>query len=133
MAKIIPFQGIRPTQDKVSLVTCRSFEDYTPVEIAYLLEYNPFSFLHVLNPAYVNPQKVTSDKRFKMVAAKLNDFKKEEILIKEEKPVFYLYQIKTKNYSFIGIVAGTSIDDYNNNVIKRHEDTLEYRVDLFKE
>jgi len=68
-----------------------------------------------------------------VVAAKLNDFKKEAILIKEEKPVFYLYQIETKNYSFTGIVAGTSIDDYNNNIIKKHEDTLEYRVNLFKE
>ncbi|WP_413513182.1 DUF1015 domain-containing protein [Myroides odoratus] len=133
MAKIIPFQGIRPTRDKASLVTCRSFEDYNAVELAYLLDYNPFSFLHVLNPAYVNPQKVTSDKRFKMVAAKFNDFKKEGILTKEEDPVLYLYQIETKSWKFTGIVAGTSIEDYENNIIKRHEDTLEYRVKLFKE
>jgi uncharacterized protein (DUF1015 family) len=133
MAKIIPFKGLRPTQDKVSLVSCRSYEDYNAVEIAYLLDYNPFSFLHVLNPAYVNPQKVTSDKRFKMVAAKLNDFKKEGILITEDKPVLYLYQIKTKFWQFTGIVAGTTIDDYKNNVIKKHEDTLDYRVRMFKE
>ncbi|WP_010249997.1 DUF1015 domain-containing protein [Myroides injenensis] len=133
MAKIIPFQGLRPTRDKVSLVSCRSYEEHTAVEIAYLLDYNPFSFLHVLNPAYVNPQKVTSDKRFKMVAAKLNDFKKEGILIKEEKPVLYLYQIQNKTTLFTGIIAGTSLEDYQTNVIKKHEDTLEYRVKLFKE
>ncbi|MHC5201623.1 DUF1015 domain-containing protein [Myroides sp. LJL119] len=133
MAKIIPFQGIRPTKDKVSLVSCRSFEDYTAVELAYLLDFNPFSFLHVLNPAYVNLQKVTSDKRFKMVSAKLNDFKKEGILLKEEKPVFYVYQIKTKTSNFTGIIAGCSLEDYQSGVIKRHEDTLEYRVALFKE
>ncbi len=133
MAKIIPFKGLRPTRDKVSLVSCRSFEDYNAVEIAYLLDYNPFSFLHVLNPAYVNPSKVTYDKRYKMVAAKLNDFKKEGILITEDKPIYYLYQISTKSWSFTGIVAGTSIDDYQSNVIKKHEDTLEFRVRLFKE
>lgn len=133
MAKIIPFRGLRPTTDKVSLVSCRSYEDYTPVEIAYHLDYNPFSFLHVLNPAYVNPQKVTADKRFKMVHAKLNDYKKEGVLIKEKSPVLYLYQIESKNSTFTGIVAGTSIEDYQNNIIKRHEDTLEYRVDLFTE
>lgn len=133
MAQIIPFRGLRPTTDKVTLVSCRSYEDYTPAEIAYHLEYNPFSFLHVLNPAYVNPQKVTADKRFKMVHAKLNDYKKEGFLIKEEKPVLYLYQIESKNNQFTGIVAGTSIEDYQNNIIKKHEDTLEYRVDLFKE
>ncbi|MEC4116428.1 DUF1015 domain-containing protein [Myroides phaeus] len=133
MAKIIPFKGLRPTRDKVSLVSCRSFEDYNAVEIAYLLDYNPYSFLHVLNPAYVNPQKVTYDKRFKMVAAKLKDFKKEGILVTEDKPIFYLYQITTKSWQFTGIVAGTSIEDYQSNVIKKHEDTLEYRVKLFKE
>ncbi|MTG98295.1 MULTISPECIES: DUF1015 domain-containing protein [Myroides] len=133
MAKILPFQGVRPTRDKVSLVSCRSFEDYTTVELAYLLDYNPFSFLHVLHPAYVNPQKVTSDKRFKMVAAKLKDFKKENILVKEEKPIFYLYQIQTKSHVFTGIIAGTTLEDYNDNVILKHEDTLEYRVKLFKE
>ncbi|MCC9043704.1 DUF1015 domain-containing protein [Myroides sp. M-43] len=133
MAKIIPFKGLRPTRDKVGLVSCRSFEDYNAVEIAYLLEYNPFSFLHVLNPAYVNQSKVTYDKRYKMVAAKLNDFKKEGILINEDKPVYYLYQISTKTWSFTGIVAGTSIEDYQSNVIKKHEDTLEFRVRLFKE
>lgn len=133
MAKIIPFQGIRPTKDKVSLVSCRSFEDYSAVELAYLLDFNPFSFLHVLNPAYVNPQKVTSDKRFKMVAAKLSDFKKEGILVKEEKPIFYVHQIKTKTCNFTGIIAGCSLEDYQSGVIKKHEDTLEYRVELFKE
>ena len=133
MAKIIPFQGLRPTQDKVNLVCCRSFEDHSTVEIAYLLDFNPYSFLHVLYPAYVNPQKVTSDKRFKMVASKLKDFKKEGIFIQEDKPVFYLYQIESKKGTFSGIIAGTCLEDYTNNVIKRHEDTLTYRVDLFKE
>ncbi len=133
MAKIIPFQGLRPTKDKVSLVSCRSFEDYSTVELAYLLDFNPFSFLHVLNPAYVNPQKVTTDKRYKMVSAKLNDFKKEGILLKEDKPIFYVYQIKTKSSQFTGIIAGCSLEDYQDDIIKKHEDTLEYRVELFKE
>lgn len=133
MAKIIPFQGLRPTVDKVSLVTARSYEDYSAAELAYLLKYNPFSFLHIINPAYVNQQKVTADKRFKMVSNKLGDFKKEGVLIKDETPCFYIYQIEKKNSSFTGILAGTAIDDYQSNVIKKHEDTLEYRVQVFKE
>ena len=133
MAKIIPFQGLRPTADKVSLVTSRSYEDYTAAELAYLLEYNPFSFLHVINPAYVNQQKVTADKRFKMVSNKLNDFKKEGVFVKEELPSFYVYQIEKKNSLFTGILAGTAIEDYQKNIIKKHEDTLAYRVQVFKE
>jgi uncharacterized protein (DUF1015 family) len=133
MAKIIPFKAVRPTLDKVSLVTSRSYDEYSAAELASQLDFNPFSFLHVLNPAYVNQQKIGLEKRFKLVAQKYNDFKSEEILIQEEKAVFYLYEIESKNRIFTGIIAGTSIEDYQNNIIKKHEDTLQYRVELFKD
>lgn len=133
MAKIIPFKAVRPTRDKVSLVTSRSYDEYSPAELASQLDFNPFSFLHVLNPAYVNQQKIGLEKRFKLVAQKYHDFKEEQILIKEDKPVFFIYEIQSKNQQFTGIIAGTAIADYQNNVIKKHEDTLQYRVELFKD
>lgn len=133
MSKIIPFKAVRPTRDKVSLVTSRSYDEYSPAELASQLDFNPFSFLHVLNPAYVNQQKIGLEKRFKSVAQKYNDFKEEVFLVKEEKPVFFLYEIQTKIQTFTGIIAGTSIEDYQNNIIKKHEDTLQYRVELFKD
>jgi uncharacterized protein (DUF1015 family) len=133
MAKIVPFQAVRPAKDKVSLVTSRSYDEYTPAELASQLDYNPFSFLHVLNPLYTNLQKSSFEKRFKLVHAKYEEFKYEEILHKEKKPVFYLYEIKSKSRTFTGLIAATSIEDYRNNVIKKHEDTLQYRVELFKD
>ena len=133
MAKIIPFKAVRPTRDKVSLVTSRSYDEYSPGELASQLDFNPFSFLHVLNPAYVNQQKAGLEKRFKLVAQKYRDFKEEEVFIKEEKPVFYIYEIQTKLHNFTGIIAATALEDYRNNVIKKHEDTLQYRVELFKD
>ncbi len=133
MSKIIPFKAVRPTPDKVALVTCRNYDDYSPAELASWLDFNPYSFLHVINPAYVHSQKITLDKRFKGVAHKYQDFKNEGIFIEDEKPTFFLYEIQTKNQIFTGIVAGTSIDDYKNNIIKKHEDTLQYRVELFKD
>ncbi len=133
MAKIIPFKAVRPVPDKVSLVTSRSYDEYSAAELASQLDFNPFSFLHILNPAYVNQQKIGLEKRFNLVAQKYNDFKEEVVLIKEEKPVLFIYEIQTKNQIFTGIVAGTSIEDYQNNVIKKHEDTLQYRVELFKD
>jgi len=117
----------------VALVTCRNYDDYSPAELASWLNFNPYSFLHVINPAYVHAQKITLDKRYKGVAHKYQDFKNEGVFIQEDKPVFFLYQILTKVQSFTGIVAGTSIDDYKNNIIKKHEDTLQYRVELFKD
>lgn len=133
MAKIIPFKAVRPIADKVALVTCRTYDDYSPAELAAWLNFNPYSFLHVINPAYAHLQKISTDKRFKGVALKYQDFKQENILITEEKPVFYLYEIQTKVQTFTGIIAGTSVKDYQENVIKKHEDTLQYRVELFKD
>lgn len=133
MAKIIPFKAVRPVADKVALVTCRTYDDYSSAELASWLDYNPYSFLHVIHPAYANAQKITLDKRFKGVAHKYQDFKQEKVLFSEEDPVFYLYEIQSKGQNFTGIIAGTSVEDYQNNVIKKHEDTLQYRVELFKD
>lgn len=133
MSKIIPFKAVRPTPDKVALVTCRNYDDYSPAELAAWLNFNPYSFLHIINPAYIHAQKITLDKRFKGVAHKYQDFKNDGVFMEEEKPVFFLYQIQGKSQSFTGIIAGTSVEDYKNNVIKKHEDTLQYRVELFKD
>ncbi len=133
MAKIKPFKAVRPASDKVALVSCRTYDDYSAAELAAWLNFNPYSFLHVIHPAYANAQKITMDKRFKGVSLKYQDFKQEQILITEEKAVFYLYEIQSKGQTFTGIIAGTSVEDYKNNVIKKHEDTLQYRVELFKD
>jgi uncharacterized protein (DUF1015 family) len=81
----------------------------------------------------VHAQKIGLEKRFKSVAHKYQDFKEDKIFIQEENPVFFLYEIENKVQTFSGIVAGTSIEDYKKNVIKKHEDTLQYRVELFKD
>ena len=133
MSTLLPFKAVRPVSDKVALVTCRNYDDYSPAELAAWLNFNPYSFLHVINPAFVYTQKITLDKRFKGVANKYDDFKNEGVFISEEEPVMFLYEIQTKTNTFTGIVAGTLIEEYKTNVIKKHEDTLHYRVELFKD
>jgi uncharacterized protein (DUF1015 family) len=133
MAKINPFKAVRPAPDKVALVTCRTYDDYSSAELAAWLSFNPYSFLHVIHPAYAHAQKITLEKRFKGVAHKYQDFKDEDILIAENSTAFYIYEIETKGQLFTGIIAGASIADYQNGYIKKHEDTLQYRVELFKD
>jgi uncharacterized protein (DUF1015 family) len=133
MAKIVPFKAVRPTRDKVSLVSCRSFEEYTTAELAAQLDFNPLSFLHVLKPAYTNQEKVSSEKRYRQVHQKYQDFKTENILVKDKIPAIYIHKIVTKTQSFTGLIVGTSIADYRNDVIKKHEDTIDFRVQLLKD
>lgn len=133
LAKIVPFKAVRPARDKVSLVISRSYDEYSTAELASQLDYNPFSFLHVLNPAYVNVQKIATATRLKAVNLKYEEFKESQVLKKEEEPIFMLYEIQSKGNTYTGIIAGASLEDYRNNVIKKHEDTLSYRVEYFKE
>ena len=47
MASIFPFEAVRPTRDKVCLVTCRSYEEYVNAELAAQLDFNPLSFIQI--------------------------------------------------------------------------------------
>ena len=133
MAKIVPFKAVRPTRDKVCLVTCRSYEEYVNAELAAQLDFNPLSFLHILKPAYTNQESVSFEKRYRQVHQKYEDFKNEVILVKDKKPALYIHKIVTKTQSFTGIIAGTSVADYQNDIIKKHEDIIAFRVRLLKE
>ena len=133
MAKIIPFQAARPTRDKVCLVTCRSYEEYVTAELAAQLDFNPLSFLHVIKPAYNNQETVTFEKRYRQVHQKYQDFKNENIIVKDAKPAIYIHKIVTNHHSFTGLIVAANIDDYRNNKIKKHEETLAFRVRLLKE
>ena len=133
MAKIVPFKAVRPTRDKVCLVTCRSYEEYVNAELAAQLDFNPLSFLHILKPAYTNQESVSFEKRYRQVHQKYEEFKNEVILVKDKKPALYIHKIVTKTQSFTGIIAGTSVADYQNDIIKKHEDIIAFRVRLLKE
>ncbi len=133
MTKIIPFTAVRPTRDKAGLVASRPYEDYTPGEITAQLEYNPFSFLHIINPGYKFQHSITGDKRFQLVRNRYLEFKEDNIFIKDEKPSYYIYKVISRTNSFCGIIAAASVEDYENNIIKKHEDTIALRENLFKD
>lgn len=132
MAIVKPFKAVRATRDKVALVSSRSYDDYTPAELGAQLDFNPFSFLHIISPSYLNREEVSIGERFAAIKTKYKEFRKEHTYIKEEKPVYYVYQKITPFNSFIGIIAATSTEDYSNGIIKKHEKTLKKREVLFK-
>ena len=131
MARVKPFRAVRPTRDKVSLVTTRSYELYGKKERNYVLEYNPYSFLHVLRPGFKFRKKMTGTDRFRMVHNRFEEFKENGILTKDPKPGFYLHQKVFGKTRFWGLIGLASLDDYENNVIRKHEKTLRKREELF--
>ena len=132
MPKIYPFKATRPVRETVSLVSSRNYESYDQEEVESRLKYNPFSFLHVLNPGFKYHKKLTGKERFKPVKNRFEEFKEDGILKTDENPAFYVHQIVYRNQQkFTGIIGACHADDYLNDLIKKHEDTLQARVELF--
>jgi len=134
LAKIIPFKAVRPTRDKVSLVASRSYQTYTKAEREARLDYNPFSFLHIVNPGYKYDRKITGSERYKLVRNRYLEFKENDVFVQDSNPCFYAYKIIDRDKQiYHGLIAAASAEDYENNVIRKHEHTLEYREHIFKD
>ena len=134
MANIKPFKAYRPTRDKVHLVASRSYISYNKKDLITKLDENPFTFLHILNPDYKTGKQSFSNstKKFEKIKAKFNDFVTEQILMQDEKESFYIYRQIKDGHPYLGIIACASVDDYYDNVIKKHEATITAREEIFK-
>lgn len=134
MANIKPFRAVKPTRDKVSLVASRSYQSYTQAEREGRLNYNPFSFLHIVNPGYKYAKEISGEARYQLVKNRYLEFKEDGVFKQDKKPSFYIYKIVDRdNQTFNGIVAAASVEDYQNDIIKKHEDTIVSRETVFKD
>ncbi len=133
MAKVKPFKAVRPTRAIVGLVASRPYDSYTVDERESRMDYNPYSFLHIVNPGYKYDQVITGEERYKLVRNRYLEFKEDGVFVQDEKPSLYVYKIVNRHGQvFNGIIGATSAEDYKNNVIKKHEDTIAKREETFK-
>ncbi len=133
MIEIIPFKAVRPPRDKAGLVGSRPFYNYKKHILNAKLEGNPYTFLHVINPEFKAGDKTKPNtiERFQKVRNKYEEFINEGILRKEDKDKFYIYRQITPSNTFIGLIAGVSVQNYINGEIKIHEHTLTEREKTF--
>ena len=132
MAIVRPFKAIRPARDKANLVASRSYLTYSDETIKEKLDHNPYTFLHIINPDYNMPKKTTGVAKFKLVKEKFQQFISDGILKKDAVESFYIYQKKNQLNTFTGIIGASSVEDYLNNKIKKHEQTLTKREKMFR-
>lgn len=132
MAIVKPFKAVRPSRDKVALVSSKSYEAYTPAELGAKLDFNPFTFLHVINPGYKYHQEISGEQRFQLVHNRYLEFKEDKVFIQDNIPAFYIYERIDANFSFCGIIGATCVNDYLNGIIKKHEGTISNREQLFQ-
>lgn len=135
MTKIAPFKALRPVRDKVHLVATRPYYSYKKNVLKAKLEDNPFTFLRIINPEFDSTKKTkpNSPERFELVKEKYKEFIADGILIKDSEPHIYIYRQTKDGHAFTGIVAGASVEEYDNDSIKKHEATLTSREAMFTE
>ena len=127
MANIRTFRAVRPVPEKVERIAALPYDVYNRREAAEIVRNNPDSFLAIDRAETSFDDSVdTYDERVYIRAKELLE---ERIaagdFVTEERPMYYIYALTMEGRTQHGIVACASIDDYENRVIKKHENTRE--------
>ena len=133
MASISPFKALRPNEKMASLVASRPYDVLNSEEARAEAKDNPDSFLHVTKSEIDLPENIDvhSTVVYEKAKENLQQLINNGILLKEEKPCYYIYQLVMpalsewggKERSQTGLVCVSSVEDYFTNIIKKHEFT----------
>jgi uncharacterized protein (DUF1015 family) len=125
MATIQPFSALRPQAELAAQVASRPYDVLSSLEARSEVNGNPYSFLRVTKSEVDLPLETDthSQEVYNKAKENLQQFIQDGILFKEDKPCYYIYQLVMNGRSQTGLVCVSSVDDYNNDVIKKHEFT----------
>lgn len=125
MATIRPFRAIRPIPDKAAVIAALPYDVYNRQEAKEAVKGNPDSFLNIDRAETQFDDSV--DTYAECVYEKAHDLLWEKIakgdFLREDAPCYYIYELTMEGRVQTGIVACASIDDYEHQVIKKHENT----------
>lgn len=125
MASIFPFAALRPVPAAAPAVASVPYDVVNTDEARAMAAGNPLSFLHVSRaeidlPAGADPY---ADAVYERAAENFRDLRVRAPLVEEETPAFYVYRLEMGRHVQTGIAACFSIDEYDNDLIKKHEKT----------
>ncbi|MGN0506841.1 MAG: DUF1015 domain-containing protein [Lachnospiraceae bacterium] len=127
MADIRPFRAIRPAEEFAARVAALPYDVYKREEARQAAQKDPLSFLNIDRPEtqFAEDYDMYAAEVYEKAASMLKEQREKGIYVQEEKPCFYLYELTMDGRAQTGLVACASIDDYCNQVIKKHENTRE--------
>lgn len=125
MVTISPFRALRPQPADASQVASRPYDVLNSKEAKAAATGNPKSFLHITKSEIDLPDDIDthSQEVYETAKKNLDAFIEQGILFREEKPCYYIYQLVMNGRSQTGLVCASSVDDYENGLIKKHEFT----------
>jgi len=131
MASIHPFRALRPAPDKAAAVSSVPYDVVTTDEARDLVAGNPLSFLHVTRseidlPAGTDPY---SSAVYEKARANFASLRERAPLVVDETPALYFYRLRMGAHEQTGIAGCFSLDEYDSDVIKKHERTRRDKED----
>ena len=127
MPKVTPFRSIRPNPELAHRIAALPYDVYNRKEALAEVQREPLSFLKIDRAeTQLSDDVDTYDPRvYEKAKATLDSMIADGSFIIEETPCYYIYELTMNGRSQSGIVACSSIDDYQNQIIKKHENTRE--------
>jgi uncharacterized protein (DUF1015 family) len=125
MASIFPFAALRPTPQAAAAVASVPYDVVNTDEARALAAGNPLSFLHVSRAEIDLPPGTDpySDAVYERATENFHDLRSRAPLVEEDVATFYVYELQMGEHVQTGIAACFSIDEYDNDLIKKHEKT----------
>ena len=125
MAVLKPFKAVRPKDEYASQVGALPYDVMNSEEAREMVKDKPYSFLHVDKAEVDLPQGIDiySAEVYEKAKENLDALSEKGICKQDEKPMLYIYRQIMNGREQTGIVGCTAVDDYINNVIKKHEFT----------
>lgn len=125
MAILKPFKAYRPKPTEAKLIAAYPYDVVNSAEAREIVGDNPLSFLRVGKPEITLPEETNlyDAKVYEQGKSNLLKLISEGHLIEDKKPNFYLYMQEMNGRKQFGIVGCASVDDYWDDVIKKHEKT----------
>jgi uncharacterized protein (DUF1015 family) len=125
MITITPFMALRPEAQHAKAVASRPYDVLSSKEAKVAAQGNPSSFLHITKSEIDLPENIDihSQQVYDKAKENLTAFVSRNILFRENKPCYYIYRLTMNGRSQVGLVCASSVDDYENGLIKKHEFT----------
>lgn len=125
MSVIKPFRALRPNESDVQQVASVPYDVVNVAEARHLAEDNSTSFLHVTRSEIDLPENVNvySAEVYAKAKENLENLEKTGVLVREKAPSLYVYRLTMNERVQTSVVACCSIDEYDQDLIKKHEKT----------
>ena len=131
MALVSLFRALHPTPESAGRVAAVPYDVIDIDEARALAAHEPLSFLHVSRAEIDLPPATDpySPVVYETAAARFAALKREAPLVRDEEPSLYLYGLRMDGHQQIGVAAGYSLDEYDADLIKKHERTRQDKED----